>query len=531
MFPEKIPLTRFSRLAGLAGYWPDLLANDLSPGEKRTAQASSRPPRMRADRIIYIVLWAVVIVLKGVAIFHFRADSDETQHAHVVWGWATGQLQYRDLFDNHMPLFQVVMSPFMRVLGERADILIWLRLAMLPFYAASVWCVYKLAALLFNARVAAWTALYSAVWFQFFYTSTEFRPDDMWAALWLGSLLVAVGGKFTVRRAFLLGVLLGLTFSVSMKTVALVLALIPAGIIALSLVWAADPKSISTIAVTSRLLASVAGMLVAPLAIVLYFASENAFWIMYYCVIRHNMVPGLKKWGSNPLFRWTFPAAVPLLIAYAFLIRRQCRDISLAARRIVVILAPLLYLPILVSYWPEVTREDALPYAPLLPLAPVPLIYLLWAGWPRLKNAPMLWSFILPLAGACEILGTCHAQNLHNNRLGVMTHSIRDVLMLTHRDDYVMDDKGEYIFRPRPTYWVFEPLTVIRICSGSITEDLPARLEETGTKICYFNSARRAWPEVSKFIASCTIFHTDHFDSIWLTSSLNLQNSVIYCAN
>ena len=83
-----------------------------------------------------------------------------------------------------------------------------------------------------------------------------------------------------------------------------------------------------------------------------------------------------------------------------------------------------------------------------------------------------------------------------------MTHSIRDVLMLTHRDDYVMDDKGEYIFRPRPTYWVFEPLTVIRICSGSITEDLPARLEETGTKICYFNSARRAWPEVSKFIAS-----------------------------
>src|SRR6266516_6915354 len=46
------------------------------------------------------VLFALMIVIRVVNILHYRFDSDEPQHLHVIWGWARGFVQYRDLFDN-----------------------------------------------------------------------------------------------------------------------------------------------------------------------------------------------------------------------------------------------------------------------------------------------------------------------------------------------------------------------------------------------------------------------------------------------
>ena len=50
---------------------------------------------------------------------HYQFDSDEPQHLHVIWGWVHGFVQYRDLFDNHMPLFQIVLAPVV-ALNRRA---------------------------------------------------------------------------------------------------------------------------------------------------------------------------------------------------------------------------------------------------------------------------------------------------------------------------------------------------------------------------------------------------------------------------
>ena len=52
--------------------------------------------------IAAIVLSALMIVVRVVNILHYRFDSDEPQHLHLIWGWARGFVQYRDLFDNHM---------------------------------------------------------------------------------------------------------------------------------------------------------------------------------------------------------------------------------------------------------------------------------------------------------------------------------------------------------------------------------------------------------------------------------------------
>jgi hypothetical protein len=236
------------------------------------------------ERSAFLLLSLALFALKILAIHHFRADSDETQHAHIVWGWANGKLQYRDLFDNHMPLFQMALGPYMALLGERADILIPLRWAMLPLYILSLWAVFRLTAILFSQRAAPWAALCAAALPKFFFTSTEFRTDDLWAAFWLISLLIAVSGTFNLKRAFAFGLMLGLAFAVSMKTVVLVAALGAAFILASVIAWRRGSRP-SLPASFAHVVAILAGAVIAPGAVIYYFARQGAYWIMHYCVI------------------------------------------------------------------------------------------------------------------------------------------------------------------------------------------------------------------------------------------------------
>jgi len=60
-------------------------------------------------RIRWLLL--VTFAMRVWLIFRYRFDSDEPQHMHVAWGWAHGFIQYRDVFDNHMPLFHLLTAP------------------------------------------------------------------------------------------------------------------------------------------------------------------------------------------------------------------------------------------------------------------------------------------------------------------------------------------------------------------------------------------------------------------------------------
>jgi hypothetical protein len=445
------------------------------------------PPR-GFERKAFLVLTALVLVMKVLAIQHYRANEDEMQHAHVVWGWTKGHLQYRDIFDNHMPLFHMACAPLMALLGERADILVALRWAMLPLYLVCVWAVFKLTETLFSRRIAPWVALAAAALPKFFYSSTEFRPDDLWAAFWLLGLLVAVSGEFTIKRAFGFGLLLGLTAAVSIKTVVLAAGLFTAVGLALALAWLRrEGPGVPEIA--ARLTVIVLAAVIPPAATVFYFAWQGAFWNMYYCVIAHNVVPDLKRWGDLSHHAWYFPLSLIPLGACAWLIFRQTPDTRLAMKRAIVVLTPWFYLFLLLSYMPDITREDDLPYAPLTPLLAVPL--LLWLKthfkFPRVEAKFFTW--IVPAVCFAELVWTWNVDKLRRDHMKVTTQSIRDVLSLTDPNDDVMDRSGDYIFRMRCYYWAFETVTKERIRDHLIPDHLPEALEKTETKICSLSSA------------------------------------------
>jgi len=451
-------------------------------------------------RKAFLGLWALVLVLKVMTILHYRADSDETQHAHVVWGWLTGWLQYRDFFDNHMPLFQMACVPLFRLLGEHAYILIELRVAMVSLFFLCLWCVFKLTETLFSRPAAPWVALAAAAYPPFFYTSTEFRPDILWAAFWLMTLLAAVGGEFSVKRAFGVGLMLGLTFAVSLKTVVLVLALGTAAAFAMALAWRRGGRA-GPVRTMARLAAIVGGTLIAPAAAALYFARQGAFWIMYYCVVLHNLVPGLKRWGHFSLHLWYFPLSLVVLAVYGWLIFRQTPDTRLAIKRTVILLTPWFFLSLLFSYMPDITREDDLPYTPLLPLSVLPLLTLADSIVQNPRWRRHFLTYGLPAICFVELLLVWNWNPLRTDRMKGTTRGIRDVLLLTHPDEYVMDAKGDYIFRPRPYYWVIETLTKARFRMGLIKDDLPEHLEKTGTQLCNLYAAH-ILPAASQFIMS-----------------------------
>ena len=441
------------------------------------------------ERKVFLWLAAIVLGLKVLAIYHFRADSDETQHAHVVWGWVTGQLQYRDIFDNHMPLFQMLFAPVMALIGERADVMVPLRWAMVPLYLLCLWVVYRLTDLLYSRRAAPWSALCVGAFPLFFYTSTEFRTDDLWALLWLLSLLVAVSGKSTIKRALGFGLILGLAFAVSLKTVVLLSALLLATVIALAFAWWRGERP-RILGIVARVLAIVGMAVIPPAAMAYYFARQGAFWIMYYCVICHNVVPGLKRWGHFNLHEWYFPVSLVPLLVYAWLIFRQTKETPLAIRRAIILLTPWIFLFLLWSYWPDITREDDLPYTPLLALCSFPLLIL---AAPLVRYDTLrrkFWTYALPALVLCELIFTFRFQNLRENRLRVTTDAIAAVLKVTGPKDDAMDNKGEYVFRHRPYYWVLEPITRARVRMGLIKDNIPQRLIQTGTKVCYLRGTR-----------------------------------------
>src|SRR5215475_5894832 len=159
-------------------------------------------------------LFALMIVFRIVNMLHYQFDSDESQHLHVIWGWAHGFVQYRDVFDNHMPLFQIVLAPIVALIGERATILFWVRFILLPMYCIAAWCTYRIGTLLFSRRVGIWAVILVGLYPGYHFTSIEFRTDNVWAPLWLLCVTVLVSGVLTVPRAAVAGLLLGLCFAV-----------------------------------------------------------------------------------------------------------------------------------------------------------------------------------------------------------------------------------------------------------------------------------------------------------------------------
>jgi hypothetical protein len=436
------------------------------------------------ETVVVAALVSGLALLRSIDALRFRVDSDEAQHLHVVWGWTHGLLQYRDVFDNHAPLFHLLYAPVLLLVGERANVVPTMRLTVLPLYLLALAGTYGIAEALFSRRIALWATLLTAFYGTFFFTSLEFRADDLWAALWLLGLACLVRGEATPWRRGAAGLLLGAALGTSLKTT---LLLASVGIAALAVRRAdwrdtparGQPRPLACGA------AFLAGLVLVPAALLAYFAFRGGLAAMYDDTIAHNVLPGLGLWHSASLRILMVPAATPLLWLGARRIGRAAPTAALARRRVFVSLTLGVAATLLFGVWPLVTRQDYLVLDPLIILLatgfvlthpPAPLRRL------RASTVPLALIGIESL-----VLVTCAPPWRDGTR--DYTSMVAAVLRLTAPDDYVMDVKGEAVFRPRPYYYAIEHITKARLKRGLIADDVAERLVATGTTVAMLDQA------------------------------------------
>lgn len=436
--------------------------------------------RSGTEFIVAALLLGLMIVFRVVNILTWKFETDESQHLHVIWGWARGFVQYRDLCDNHMPLFQLLFAPVYALIGDRPTILYWMRFITVPLYLVAAWCTYRIGSLVFSRRAGVWAVLLVGFYPGYSLASLEFRTDNLWAPLWLLAIVFLVKGPLTPRRALGAGLLMGCCFGVSMKTALLFLSLVVGALLAYVLV-PAQRRARSPGQMPLCMGMFCLGAVSVPALIMAGFTLGGVWPQFRYWVFENNLLPGLK---NHPAWWfYLFPLLFPVVFGATAYLTRRVANPTIAFRRAFIYLTFGFYILALWSYWPLVTRQDYLPFQPAAFLvytaALLPLTDRMGA------QARLHWGKIaiaLPaLAVAIEFLLCLALKPFWKNTARVETDLLRAVYHLTDPGDFVLDEKGETVFRQRAFAPIWEPLVVERIRRGMIADDAPQRCLATHT--------------------------------------------------
>jgi hypothetical protein len=397
---------------------------------------------------------AAAAMLRVVLALHYRIDSDETQHLHVVWGWSHGLLPYRDFFDNHMPLFHILCVPLLRLTGERPETILLVRFAMLPMFVAMALLTYRITASIDSKRAAVWATAIGCLAPQFFLSSVEFRTDILWATSWLAAVAILVCGPLTPRRFALAGLALGIAAATSAKTSMLMFSLAIAAAVTL-VITREQPVSRSRIVKSALIFAAAA---LAPVAAIAIYVFRRGIWDAFIdCTVRHNVVS-----SEHPVRLLYLPVSIAVIAAVSRRIARLDGSIEVRRRRLFVFLAASVYGAVLISLWPIVEAEHWLPFFPLAAAGFIPLLVT-----QRRESRPFLFAVVV-----LELFAILKASTPWHDNTVASRALIEQAMTLTSPRESVIDRKGEIVFRRRAFYDVLERMTRSAISNGRMQDTI-----------------------------------------------------------
>ncbi len=422
----------------------------------------SRPTERAALTVI-----GALLVLRAIALFTHGVDSDEPQNLHVIYRWAAGDLPYRDVFDNHTPLFHFLFLPFAWIVGENPNVVVLARLTLIPLSFGSVALLYLLFRRLCDRRTALWSLAITLALADWALKSIELRPDILWMFLWFAALLALVRPAGT-PRFFLAGLLLGASAAASVKTA----FLLPALAIGWAGAWALSSDfraSFPWSAIIRRALAAVFGFAIVPGLVAAYFASQGALDEMLYSIYSINKDPFLTDRS------WIFFVGLPFAIALTALLTRE--GTLRAAYQGAVFLTAAAYTLAIIGFGPyeSLAKQTFLPAYPLLIAVACQFVFTIrpWRDW-QINAIAGTTCLGLTLA---MVIGSPPWQVGSAEQRALLTA----VLAHTKPDDPVMDLKGETIFRRRPVHLIYVGNTTREMEAGNLAAPDPSRLATTGT--------------------------------------------------
>ncbi|HEX7191527.1 MAG TPA: glycosyltransferase family 39 protein [Thermoanaerobaculia bacterium] len=420
-----------------------------------------------------LTLWlfgAGLLAARFLLVFRYRFDSDEPQHMHVAWAWSHGLVQYRDVFDNHMPLFHLITSPLFVIGGDDPRLLFAARMLMMPLFALSIGLVWLIAQKLFDTRTAFWAAGLAAITPPFFLGSLEYRTDDLWIVCWLAALAITMSNMRPLPKAIFGGLALGLAAGVSMKTTLFVAAITVAG--ALTPLLTRNRGARRTLRDVVRWVAVfTVCVAVVPLTIAGAFAAAGAWRWFHYGVFAHNVFP------YEHAYRLLYFVPLYFIVrTIALRIARSEGDDTIVRKRLFLFLAASVYFVVLVSFWPMTSAESYLPFYPVAAILVAPLL---------LRSRTVL---VPATVAAALIVMTVVTARPWRNDAATAVQVVETVLTLTSPEEPVMDLKGESVFRHRPWYYALEAITNVKLRLGNIRDDIAAALVKSRTHVVVSSS-------------------------------------------
>lgn len=418
--------------------------------------------------------WLALALLAALRLMWLNAypsNSDEAQHAHVAWAWTQGLQLYRDVFDNHGPLFSGLHALVLALIGERADAMTWLRLSMQLWYALALFAVWRMGRRLYTPNIAFYAMLIAGLVPRFFMVSGQFRTDDMWMALWLAALAVVVGAPPRAWRWFVAGVLVGGALSVSQKTLVLLSVAAFAGLV-VSLARPAGKR----VPRMRSFACGIAGLLLVPALFAAWLAWRGDLGPAWYGLVGYNVGGARKAYALPKLAVFLLLSGVCVRLAYAH-VRRIAREgfdwpVFLA-------LQAGLFLFLVWFVWPLITAQDFLPAIPPLVLVLAGAI----ARLPWLRESPMRRRALGKLVIGAELIALLLTAPPWLDRLATQRAELAAVLHYTDAGETVMDPKGDAIFRPRPYFPVIESMAMIRLRSGHMADTIAAEMMQARTML------------------------------------------------
>jgi hypothetical protein len=429
----------------------------------------------RRETLLLTLFASLAVIARAVLLFRYRFDADEQHHLHVAWGWTAGLVQYRDYFDNHAPLFHLLLAPLVALVGERSDILLWMRLPMLVPFAIILWATFVIARRLYDERVARWAVVLLALFPPFFLKSLEVRTDNLWTALWMLALVALVLRK----RPFVVGLLLGAAFAVSLKTMLLVITLVLAAVMVRVFVKAD---------VRGKWAEALLGFAIVPAVLIVFFVSVGAWDQLVYCTLTFNGDLAKTRdnlWVGRAIFPFTFVAVV--WAAWRFR-----RNVDPWRYFLAVVIG--VYTVTLAGFWILISPRD------FLPLMPIGAMFVAASAASARRPVRAFAAMGVVCFVALWYYGDHFAK-----KTAWHTTMLDQALRLSHPGEMILDLKGETIFRRRPFYYAFEYITRAQIAHGLIRDTVAEDVVRTRTHVAQADGPM--WPPKARAFLSANFLN------------------------
>lgn len=396
-------------------------------------------------------------------------ENDELQHLHVVWSWTRGLTQYKDIFDNHTPLYHLVTAGLVSLLGLKAspDFVTQARLLSLPVFAATLAVAYRLLKNAFSLEPEEALTAACLLGLTSPFLAFGARPEPLWIFFFFSSLLVLSREKLGLKEGFYAGLINGAGAMVSMKTLVL---LLPAQLLAL----VASGLLRKERRVGYKFLSGLAaGLPAVPLLVAAYFNSRDAFKELVYYTISYNTSGAPFHLSATAAVKAALYASA-VFFALKYLSRRAGREALFYA-------ASGLLLGLLFLLYPIMESQTVLPLRLLLYGAAAALL-VKYGG--RALPAGRRTAGLLAFFAAVLAFQLWNTKALTDVNAGKKAYIGRILQLAGPGDgDYVMDAKGESIFGRRPFYYGLELLAQRRMAAGQLSDTIPAAMKRTATKL------------------------------------------------